>query len=148
ETTFVIPTHVMMAGVLAIVGAAAPLGTTILGALAIGHIKRSGGRIIGLPLAVADALFFPLLAVFAGIAVPLALALHSLLPLQLVVVAIPSAVLALVVCLVLGNAVWRAVAGQSDAPATKKARRQSLAWVLAAIILVLACGVGWIQHNS
>jgi hypothetical protein len=148
ETTFVIPTHVMLMGVLSIVGAAAPLGTTILGALAIGHIKRSGGRIIGLPLAVADVLFFPLLAVFAGIAVPLALALHSLLPLQLVVVAIPSAVLALVVCLVIGNAVWRAVAGQSDAPATKKARRQSLAWVLAAIILVLACGVGWIQHNS
>jgi hypothetical protein len=147
ETTFVIPTHVMLMGVLSIVGAAAPLGTTILGALAIGHIKRSGGKIIGLPLAVADVLFFPLLAVFAGIAVPLTLALHSLLPFQLVAVAVPSAVLALIVCLVVGNSVWRAVASHSEAPATKKAWRQSLAWVLVAIILVLACGLGWIERN-
>ena len=147
-TQLQIPWPVMLMGVMSILGATAPLGTTILGALAIGHIKRSGGRIIGLPLAVADVLFFPLLAVFAGIAVPLALALHSLLPLQLVVVALPSAVLALVVCLVIGNAVWRAVAGHPEAPAAKKTWRRHLPWVLAALILVLACGVGWIQQNS
>lgn len=49
-------------GALLAIGAGAPIGTTILGAVAVGHVKRSGGRIIGLPLAVADALFFPLLA--------------------------------------------------------------------------------------
>ncbi|MBI3861536.1 MAG: protein kinase [Planctomycetia bacterium] len=42
-------------------GALAPIGTTILGVQSIGHIKRSGGNIVGLPVAVADALFFPLL---------------------------------------------------------------------------------------
>ena len=44
-------------------------GTTICGAVAIGHIQHSGGKLYGLPLAVADALFFPLLilngAIFA-----------------------------------------------------------------------------------
>lgn len=49
-------------GVLLAIGAGAPIGTTIYGAVAIGHIQRSGGRIIGLPLAVADAILFPLLA--------------------------------------------------------------------------------------
>ena len=48
-------------GALLAIGAGAPIGTTIFGAIAIGHIKRSGGKKIGLPLAVADALFFPLL---------------------------------------------------------------------------------------
>jgi uncharacterized protein (TIGR03067 family) len=42
-------------------GALAPIGTTILGGIAVGHIRRSGGKIVGLPLAVADVLLFPLL---------------------------------------------------------------------------------------
>jgi uncharacterized protein (TIGR03067 family) len=48
-------------GALLAIGAGAPIGTTILGALSIQHIKRSGGRIVGLPLAVADVIIFPLL---------------------------------------------------------------------------------------
>ncbi len=48
-------------GALLAIGAGAPIGTTVFGALSIQHIKRSGGRIVGLPLAVADAFFFPLL---------------------------------------------------------------------------------------
>ena len=41
--------------------AAAPFGATILGAVAIGQIRRSAGKLYGLPLAVFDALLFPLL---------------------------------------------------------------------------------------
>ncbi len=42
-------------------GLAAPFGTTTLGLIAISDIRHSGGRLYGLPLAVADALLFPLL---------------------------------------------------------------------------------------
>jgi hypothetical protein len=42
-------------------GLLAPFGTTILGCVAISNIRHSRGRLIGLPLAVADTLFFPLL---------------------------------------------------------------------------------------
>lgn len=46
---------------LLLVSAAAPFATTILGLVAISQIRHSGGRIYGLPLAVADALLYPLL---------------------------------------------------------------------------------------
>jgi hypothetical protein len=42
-------------------GLTAPFGATILGWLAVGEIRRSRGRIAGLPLAVFDGLFYPLL---------------------------------------------------------------------------------------
>ncbi len=42
-------------------GIAAPFGTTILGIVAISDIRHSQGRLLGLPLAVCDALFYPLL---------------------------------------------------------------------------------------
>jgi hypothetical protein len=51
----------LMATVLPL-GAMAPFGATVLGWLAVGDIRRSRGRISGLPLAVFDGLFFPLLA--------------------------------------------------------------------------------------
>jgi predicted Ser/Thr protein kinase len=38
-----------------------PIFTTILGAVALGHIRHSRGRIIGLPLALADTLIYPVL---------------------------------------------------------------------------------------
>jgi hypothetical protein len=44
-------------------GLLAPFGTTILGCVAISDIRHSRGRLIGLLLAVADSLFFPLLVV-------------------------------------------------------------------------------------
>jgi len=43
-------------------GVTAPFGATLLGWLAVRDIRRSQGRITGLPLAVFDGLFFPLLA--------------------------------------------------------------------------------------
>jgi len=45
-------------------GALAPFGTTILGAVAVGQIKRSGGQLYGLRLAAVDVLLFPLIALF------------------------------------------------------------------------------------
>ena len=51
---------IFMAALLAI-GAGAPIGTPIYGVIAIRHIRRSGGKIVGLLLAVADVLLFPLL---------------------------------------------------------------------------------------
>jgi predicted Ser/Thr protein kinase len=42
-------------------GAVAPFGTTILGWIAVSDIRRMNGRLMGLPLAVFDGLFFPLL---------------------------------------------------------------------------------------
>ncbi len=42
-------------------GATAPFGTTILGAVSLSEIRHSRGRLIGLPLALADLLLFPLL---------------------------------------------------------------------------------------
>jgi len=46
-------------------GVLAPFGTTILGWLAVGDIRRLAGRLTGLGLAVFDGLFFPLLALDA-----------------------------------------------------------------------------------
>lgn len=42
-------------------GMTAPIGTTVLGLVSVGHIRHSPGRLHGLPLALADALLFPLL---------------------------------------------------------------------------------------
>lgn len=64
-------------------GLSAPFGTTILGMVAIGDIRHSGGRLYGLPLAVADALFFPLFfldGLLLWIAVMLAQVLGETLP--------------------------------------------------------------------
>jgi hypothetical protein len=46
---------------LLLLGIAGPFVTTICGIVAIGEIRRSNGRIYGLPLAIADALFYPLI---------------------------------------------------------------------------------------
>jgi len=52
---------------LTLVSATAPFGTTILGWLGVAQIRRSGGRLCGLELAVFDGLLFPLLALDAMI---------------------------------------------------------------------------------
>ncbi len=54
-------------GVLLTTGVGSPIVTPTFGALAIRHIKRSGGSIIGLSLAVADVLIVPLLIVGFGV---------------------------------------------------------------------------------
>jgi serine/threonine protein kinase len=55
---------------LEIIGLLAPFATTILGAISISQIRHSRGRLYGMPLAVFDALVFPLLlldAVLIGV---------------------------------------------------------------------------------
>ncbi len=125
-------------------------GTTILGAIAIGHIKRSSGKIIGLPLAVADAIFFPLLLVFAGIALPGSLLLHALLPLQMIAVAIPSSILALIVCLCIGCAVWCKVIPDSylmAIPLREKLRLAGIGLLIAGIMDAFS-GLLWIGQSA
>jgi len=50
-----------------ILGVSAPFGCTTLGCLGISRIRHSGGRLIGLPLAVGVALLYPLLALDATV---------------------------------------------------------------------------------
>lgn len=52
---------ILLLGVLLPLAATAPFGTTILGFLSIGDIRHSEGNVVGLPLALFDALFYPLL---------------------------------------------------------------------------------------
>jgi hypothetical protein len=44
------------------VSLASPFVTTLLGLVAIGQIRQSQGRLYGMPLAIADAMIFPLIA--------------------------------------------------------------------------------------
>lgn len=136
-------------GVLLAIGAGAPIGTTIYGAIAIRHIKRSGGKIIGLPLAMIDALFFPLLAICVGIALPISLALHALLSLQLIAVAVPSAMFALIICFGIGLALWRKVAPVPPGSEINLREKLRLAGIglLIAGIADAATGCVWIGNN-
>jgi predicted Ser/Thr protein kinase len=60
-TVFPAQVFMVVAGLFALVGVMAPFGTTILGVVAIGQIRRSGNKLYGLPLAVFDAWLFPML---------------------------------------------------------------------------------------
>ena len=100
-------------GALLAIGSGAPIGTTVYGGIAIGHIKRSGGKIIGLPLAVADVLFFPLLVLSGLIAALVAQVVFAIAP-HPNAAAVTSAgafgvLVALVVCFFVSRAVWRAI---------------------------------------
>ena len=101
-------------GALLVIGAGAPIGTTIYGAIAIGHIKRSGGKIIGLPLAVADAVFFPLLLLGSIVAFPCALASAALFPhpnAAAFAISVAFGMLgASIACFGAGRAAWRMIA--------------------------------------
>lgn len=64
--------------VLLFIGMGAPIGTTILGAISMSNIKKSGGKLYGLPLAFADAVFFPMLLLHSAMAVLLGLLIVTL----------------------------------------------------------------------
>ena len=107
-------------GALLVIGAGAPIGTTIYGGIAIGHIKRSGGKIIGLPLAVADVLFFPLLVLSGIIAALVAQVGYSMAPHPNAAVVTSAGafgvLVALVVCFFVSRAVWQVIAGNRSSP--------------------------------
>jgi predicted Ser/Thr protein kinase len=111
----------------------AVFGTTFLGSIAIAQIKRSTGKLYGLRLAAADALFFPLLAVGALafyltnlIAFTIAFSLRA--PpvpapgappergLAVVDFAALDSLVALTVMCFVGRAVWRRIVGRPAAP--------------------------------
>ena len=55
--------QVLLLFVLLPLGISAPFGTTTLGLISLSEIRHSRGRLVGLPLALADALLFPLLLI-------------------------------------------------------------------------------------
>src|SRR5690606_26713275 len=58
--------QLMLISFIASMGKSAVIGTTILGIIAIGQIRNSGGRLRGHGLATFDALLFPLIAIAGG----------------------------------------------------------------------------------
>jgi tetratricopeptide (TPR) repeat protein len=115
---------------MSILGLSAPIGTTILGWIAVWQIRRSAGRLHGLRLAVFDGLFFPLLLLVVAVAFALGLLISEL------EIGSPSRVsvggLALLVCSPLCwfimRRVWRkvnqSVAGPQNSEPSKSATSQ------------------------
>lgn len=124
---------------LGLLGLSAPFGTTILGLVAIGHIRRSGGRIYGMGLAVFDALLFPLI-VLDGLMVLCAALLHDDLAGSLAWAVVVGLVLAVVADVVIVWLVWRALRGTpGEAAETRKYRTLgivSLALCLVGVLFV------------
>jgi len=108
-------------GVLLFIGMGAPIGTTILGAISMSKIKRSGGRLHGLPLAFADTIFFPLLLVHGAVAVMLGLLILTIMKLAGVNAGLGAlemgllAMLPLIADFFIVRALWRKAGGQSAA---------------------------------
>lgn len=109
-------------------GVLAPFGTTILGAVAIGKINRSNGKLCGLRLAQTDVLLFPMLLLGAAAFLAAWLLLRGPLrssgldesiffsPRQEMVMAL----IALPIWLFLARALFRAVVGPRDAFALRE----------------------------
>jgi hypothetical protein len=101
---------------LIIMVAATPIGVTVLGWVAVSQIRRSGGKLCGMGLAVFDGLLFPLLALDAliavafkllGVAVIRAMHLHGSVRLSILLVLMVACII--VVDWLIVRVVWRAV---------------------------------------
>ncbi len=92
-------------------GLTAPLGTTGLGMAAISSIRASRGHIIGLPLAVADALLFPLLILDVLLAATLATVVPTIFErgLNVAAIVLVSLLLSVIVDVLIARAVWHRV---------------------------------------
>jgi hypothetical protein len=123
-------------------GVLAPFGTTILGAVTIAKIKHSGGMLYGLRLAAADMLFFPLLILFGAISVGLALALHSVFPIQMVVAGVLASIVASIVCFFVGRAAWRAI-HPIGVPVVRE--RSASAWSVLEIVTAVAVVITFVM---
>lgn len=158
---------IIMIAVMAL-GLTAPFGTTVLGMIGVSHIRNSFGRIYGLPLAVADALFYPLVALDGLIAwmwlsvIHLAIGVlgneadaygnlaRVILQNETGLVILLTAVTALIVDLLIVGLVWSAVKPRTVQPISQP-RKRSTATVIAVIILILAVVAGvflliWVPH--
>lgn len=152
--------------------ASSVVGTTIFGAVAIGHIKHSGGRLYGLRLAFADAIYYPTLVLGVMTAVLTHFTLIAIwtnwpwseaapqfsdAPPQRAfpgeVFMVLDAIAALIVCCLVGRAVWRAVvstpsskvpapADVSDQNSRQTGSWSSAGWIAAGVSIVLVAGVG------
>lgn len=100
-------------GVATLLGLAAPFATTILGCVAIGQIRRSDGMLYGLPLAVVDAMLFPLLLldILIWLAIACVFAILGLTSDTRAVALFVSLPIMAVVDYVLARKAWRAAAG-------------------------------------
>jgi predicted Ser/Thr protein kinase len=110
--------------VLLFIGAGAPIGTTILGAISMSKIKKSCGKLYGLPLAFVDTVFFPMLLLHGAMAVLLILLIGTLMNVAGVKAGLGMAEMGLLAMLPLiadffiVRALWRKVAGNREAAAT------------------------------
>jgi Protein kinase domain len=101
------------------VGAGAPIGTTILGAISMNKIKKPGGKLYGLPLAFADTIFFPMLLLHGAMAVLLGLLIVTIMKLARVNASLGMAEMGLVAMLPLiadffiVRALWRKTSEQT-----------------------------------
>ena len=139
-------------------GITAPLASSVLGWIAVSQIRRSGGRIHGLWLAVFDGLFFPLLAVDGLILAAFAEAIRLLRSnantgmmtvwLTLVLLGLALLTLALVVWLDIRivRAVWREVNLTAATPITTApaAPREAVSSLLAYAAIFFACLAGFL----
>jgi hypothetical protein len=116
---------VLILSVLAL-GLTAPFGTTALGMMSISDIRYSNGRVIGLPLAVIDALAYPLLFIdtlIVGLTVGLVVTAVffaqklGLAGLSVLAVAAIAFLIAVPICVavdfLVARAVWRKAASSS-----------------------------------
>ena len=134
---------ILILGPLTLLGLTAPFGTTILGLVAIAHIRRSAGRLYGMGLAVFDALLFPLLA------------LDVLLLLLWANLGLPAGILlVLAVDVILVVLAWRLLRpradGQGGPPSPEAARSRRRLGVVSLVLavggLVVGVGVGAVAH--
>ncbi|MBL9178021.1 MAG: protein kinase [Verrucomicrobiaceae bacterium] len=106
-------------GVLLCIGAGAPIGTTILGAISMSNIKKSGGKLHGLPLAFADTVFFPMLLLHGAMAVALGLLILTIMKLAGVNAGLGAlemgllAMLPLIADFFIVRSLWRKMAGRA-----------------------------------
>ena len=148
---------------LALPGLTAPLGTTILGWVAVSQIRRSGGRLYGLGLAVFDGLLFPFLALVAVLGflwLSLGDWIHPALGIStpslgfILLVGVPWLVSSVLLCGWVTHHVWRVVnqpAGASGQPDQTRRSTRALWKMGAATAALLLCGtvfVWWVQRPS
>jgi tRNA A-37 threonylcarbamoyl transferase component Bud32 len=138
----------------------APLGTTILGWIAVAKIRRSSGRLCGLRLAVFDGLLFPLLALDAmiGGAWIVAAKLFAIFVLKLhdsLFADISDALIWLLFAVTITawidfqviRRVWRAMNNPLDGPPAAGSPGWKTPVILAAIILLTLFCASWINER-